>query len=133
MSRSSVDRVLAYRLGSAYDCWGRRRSLRRGIQNGIWIVDGSGLEVPAHDDDPSTESVSREVRLDLLRKSGAFTATELATLDALVVDRQTIDEIATSEGRSRQAIVARLIGNSRGQGGILKKARRLLESGAFNE
>jgi hypothetical protein len=47
---------------------------------------------------------------------------EIRTLHALVVLRLTIAEIAIRDGCSRQAVLARLNGNSRGQGGIIKKA-----------
>jgi hypothetical protein len=129
MPDPTFDRTLSYRLSAAYDCWGHRRSLRRGTQNGIWFLDSSGIDEPAAAEPPVDLGSSRERRLAEFRSSGRFTAIELATLHALIVERLTIAEIADRHGCSRQAILARLVGNSRGQGGILKKARAYLLSG----
>ena len=126
MFDSALDRKLTYRLSSAYDCWGRRRSLRRGTQNGIWFIDARGLDLPDLETVPVQHDAARANGLAALASSGRFTATELETLQALVVERLTIAEIAERHGCSRQAVLARLIGNSRGQGGIVKKARALL-------
>lgn len=123
----AFDRTLSYRLSAAYDCWGNRRSLRRGVRNGIWFLDSRGLDEPVADETPADVAWCRKHKLAALRSSGRFTAVELATLDALIVERLTIAEIADHHGCSRQAILARLVGNSRGQGGILKKARALLD------
>ena len=68
----------------------------------------------------------RADQLSALQSSGRFTATELDTLRGLVLDRLSIGEIAERHGCTRQAVIARLVGNSRGQGGIVKKARALL-------
>lgn len=125
-------RTLTYRLASAYDCWGRRRSLRRGSRNGIWFLDARGLDEPPVDDVPVSDC-TREQALAGLAASGRFTTIELATLHALVTDCLTIDDIAQRDGCSRQAVLARLVGNSKGQGGILKKARALLPSRPLNE
>lgn len=127
----AFDRTLSYRLSSAYDCWGNRRSLRRGTRNGIWFLDSTGIQEPATDEPPVDLCGSRERQLAELRSSGRFTAIELATLDALVVERLTIAEIAARHGCSRQAILARLVGNSRRQGGILKKARTSFSGPTF--
>ena len=121
----SFDRILSYRLSSAYDCWGHRRSLRRGIQHGIWFLDPTGIDEPPALDTQIDTSSTREQRLADLQSSGRFSANEIATLSALIVERVRIAEIAQRDGCSRQAVVARLVGNSRRQGGILKKARAL--------
>jgi len=121
-----LDRTLSFRLSSAYDCWGIRRHLHRGVQNGIWFIDARGFDEqqPIALDHPD-ELSHRQQHLDVCRRSGRFSPTELATLDALIAGR-TIAEIAERDGCSRQAVMARLLGNSRGQGGIVKKARALL-------
>lgn len=126
MLDSAFDRTLTYRLSSAYDCWGNRRSLRRGTQNGIWFIDASRIDEPVVDAPPAEDGTARVRRLAEFQSSGRFTALELATLHALIVDRLSIGEIAEHHGCSRQAVLARLVGNSRGQGGILKKAHALL-------
>lgn len=126
MLDSTLDRTLTYRLSAAYDCWGNRRSLRRGTQNGIWFIDASGINEPAIDAPPIDRGAARARDLAEFRSSGRFTVLELATLHALIVERSSIGEIAEQHGCSRQAVLARLGGNSRGQGGILKKARALL-------
>jgi hypothetical protein len=123
MSDPAFERTLSYRLSAAYDCWGHRRTLRRGTHNGIWFLDTTEIAEPPirhHDNDSNT---ARAQRLLEFHASGQFSATELATLHALVVERLTIAEIAARDGCTRQAVMARLVGNSRGQGGILKKAR----------
>ena len=132
MLDSPAERTLTYRLASAHDCWGHRRTLRWGTRNGIWFLDATGLDEPPSDD-TSVPTDSREQRLAELASSGRFTAIELSTLTALIVDRLTIGEIAGRDGCSRQAVVARLVGNSRNQGGILKKARSLLPSRPLSE
>lgn len=128
-----AERTLTYRLASAYDCWGIRRSLRRGTRNGIWFLDATELDEPHVDDDVPVSIASRESRMAEFAASGRFTPIEIATLHALVVERLTIGEIALRDGCSRQAVVARLVGNSRRQGGILKKARSLLLSAPLTE
>lgn len=133
MSDSSFDRTLSYRLSAAYDCWGSRRSLRRGSQHGIWFLDPVGLDEPAAEPAPAYSDGYRQRRLEEFRSSGQFTEIELATLEALVMEHLTIEEIAGRSGCSRQAVMARLIGNSRGQGGIVKKARQLLTKAALSE
>lgn len=126
MFDSAVDRTLTYRLSSAYDCWGHRRWLRRGTQNGIWFLDASSIDEPPVEAQPVDSGAARVRGLAEFRSSGRFTAIELATLHALIVERLSIGEIAERHGCSRQAVLARLVGNSRGQGGILKKAQALL-------
>ena len=132
MFDSPAERTLTYRLASAHDCWGHRRSLRWGTRHGIWFLDATGLDEQPPDDIPVSTS-SREHRLAELASSGRFTPIELATLHALIVDRLTINEIAHRDGCSRQAVLARLVGNSKGQGGILRKTRALLPSSPLNE
>ena len=132
MFDSPAERTLTYRLASAHDCWGHRRPLRWGMRHGVWFLDATGLDEQAPDDIP-VSTFSREHRLAEFASSGRFTGIELATLHALIVDRLTINEIARRDGCSRQAVVARLIGNSKGQGGILRKGRSLLPSGPLNE
>lgn len=121
----SFDRTLSYRLSAAYDCWGHQRLLRRGIQNGIWFLDPAGIDVPLDEDTPADENGTRARQLSAFEASGRFSSIELATLYALVVERLTIAEIAQRDNCSRQAVMARLVGNSRRQGGILKKAYAL--------
>lgn len=126
MLDSAFDRTLTYRLSSAYDCWGNRRSRRRGTQNGIWFIDSSRIDEPVVDAPLLDRCADRVRSLTELQSSGRFTAIELATLHALIVDRLSIGEIAGQRGCSRQAVLARLVGNARGQGGILKKVHALL-------
>ena len=126
------DRILTYRLSAAYDCWGSRRSLRRGSHNGLWFVDAAELDEPAPAEPLTDSSSDRECILQRFAASGRFTDKELSTLRALTVERMTIAEIAARDRCSRQAVIARLIGNTRGQGGILRKARVLLEGEAIS-
>ena len=127
MFDSPAERTLTYRLGAAYDCWGHRRIIRWGKRNAIWFIHPTGLDEPTVE--PRDEPVpTREQRLAEFVASGLFTPLQLATLHGLVVERLTITEVAERHGCSRQAVVSRLLGNSRGQGGILKKARALLTS-----
>ncbi len=137
MADPALDRTLAYRLAEAYDCWGNRRSLRRGTQHGIWFIDATGIDESVSNGSPSEVLVdlteSRERGLAQLRSSGRFTPLELATLEALIVGRLTLAEIAARQRCSRQAVRARLVGNSRGQGGILKKARAWLNQQATGD
>jgi hypothetical protein len=56
----AFDRTLSYRLASAYDCWGKRRSLRRGTQNGIWFLDATEIDEPASDQPPVDPGGSRQ-------------------------------------------------------------------------
>ena len=121
----AFDRTLSYRLSSAYGCWGHRRSLRRGTRNGIWFLDATTIDEPLNPESRVDSTAPRQDQLAELRSSEHFTPIELATLEALVVERMTIAEIAQRDGCSRQAVLARIVGNSRGQGGILKKVRAL--------
>jgi len=57
-----------------------------------------------------------------LAASGILTARELSTLRRLL-DGLSFAEIAAQDGCTRQAVIARLIGNSKGQGGALRKCR----------
>jgi hypothetical protein len=132
MFDSPAERTLSYRLAAAYDCWGHRRELRCGTRGGVWFLDARAL-AEQRTDAPEIDADTRCQQLAALIASGRFTATEVATLRALVVERLTIDEIAERDGCSRQAVMARLTGNSRGQGGILKKARLLLSHAPLTE
>ena len=98
----------------------------RWTRNGIWFLDATGIDEPAVEDRPVDPGTEREQALATLQSSGRFTAIELAALRSLIVDRLTIAEIAERHGCTRQAVIARLVGNSRGQGGIVKKAQALL-------
>lgn len=126
MLDSSLDRFLAFRLSTAADCWGRRRSLRSGTRNGIWFVTPSGFDQPLEDDALADPAENRAAILQRFIDSGAFTSTEIETLQALAIERLSVAELAERDGCTRQAVMARLAGNNRGQGGILKKARALL-------
>jgi len=126
MFDSAFDRTLTFRLSVAYDCWGNLRTLRRGTQNGIWFIDATTIDRPDTESVPDDRDAARARGLDALRSSGHFTPLELATLHDLIIERSTIAEIAERHGCSRQAVLARLVGNSRGQGGIVKMAQALL-------
>lgn len=118
-----LDRVISWRLGLVSDLDGRRRPIRRGTRGGIWFIDPTFLDESAEADSPNNAD-SRPSVLEAMRESGLFTDVELRTLRALALERLTIAEIAARDGCSRQAVLARLTGNSKGQGGILRKARR---------
>jgi hypothetical protein len=126
VSESPLDRILSYRLARVSDCWGNRRAVRTGKRNGVWFVDGPAVQAPDTTASPLDPAPRRRDDLARLRASGRFSAIELATLEALAAERLTLNEIAERDGCSRQAVVARLAGNSKGQGGILKKARAVL-------
>lgn len=126
------ERTLSYRLAAAYDCWGHRRPLRCGSRGGIWFIDAGTLGEPCADE-PLAPDTTRVERLAGLVGSGRFTPTEISTLEALVTQRLTLEEIAERDGCTRQAVIARLAGNSRGQGGIVKKARALLAGHPLHE
>ncbi len=127
MSEYSLERAMSYRLASAYDCWGTRRELRAGRQHGLWLLDGAAFDLPPVDtlEEPIDAQTRRAHALAAFRASGRFTTTELSTIEA-IVDGLTLEAIAERDGCTRQAVLARIVGNSRGQGGILKKARYLL-------
>lgn len=127
----ALDRLLAYRAGVVADCWGQRRDVHHGNRNRIWFLDPLGLDEPIVAAPSSADDVRafRREMLAAFAASGQFTKIELATLEALVIDQLTIGEIAERDGCSRQAIVARIVGNSRGQGGILKKASAFRDRG----
>lgn len=128
------ERVLSYRLSAVHDCWGNRRQVRCGTQSGTWFLDASCLTQAAPLDDGGDDpALARQQKLTEFQQSGRFSPTELATLHALVVERLTIAEIAERDGCSRQAVMARLVGNSRAQGGIVKKARALATSEVLSQ
>lgn len=91
MSDSSFDRTLSYRLSAAYDCWGNRRSLRRGIQHGIWFLDPVGIDEPAAEAAPADSDGYRQRRLEEFRSSGRFTEIDSAVDDAVVVADGQVD------------------------------------------
>jgi hypothetical protein len=126
MFDSRLERLLTYRLGAAIDCWGRKRLVRRGSRGGVWFLDPTQLDTPEASGAGPDRDMARRAALNELRQSGCLTETELATLNGLVAEKLTLEEIAARDGCTRQAVVARLVGNSRGQGGVVKKARRLL-------
>jgi hypothetical protein len=125
MFDSSFDRTLSYRHALAHDCWGNRRALRCGVRNHVWFLDAASFDEPPVIEQPEDPTTGRLSRLDDFAAAACFTPIELATLHALVVERLTLAEIARRDGCSRQAVLARLIGNSRRQGGIVRKARAL--------
>lgn len=98
-------------------------------QNGRYVIGASpsGVDTPTNENaNPEDESdtLDRSRRFQLLATSGRFTATEVRTLYLLAVKSLTVAQVAAIERCSRQAIVARLVGNSKQQGGLLKKATR---------
>lgn len=126
MFDSSFERLLSHRLGVANDCWGQRRHLRTGCRHSLWYFDPRGFDEPAPPDVPTVDHYGRrEHKLASLIAAGVFTDLEIRTLRRLVLNRMSFSEIAAADGCSRQAVVARIVGNSRGQGGILKKVRAL--------
>jgi hypothetical protein len=121
------ERTLTYRLSSAYDCWGHRRTLRTARRHGLWHLGVEDFDMPSDaaspdDDGRAGDDERRREALRIFEASGRFTPAEIRTMRALALESLTIDEVARAEGVSRQAIRARIIGNSRGQGGLLKKA-----------
>jgi len=100
-------------------------------QNGRYIIGAP----PSHHDEPANadaasdaadadNSPERRHRLHLLATSGRFSVTEVRTLYLLAVEQLTVAQVAALERCTRQAIVARLVGNSKRQGGLVKKAAR---------
>ena len=119
------ERAVHFRSGAAHDCWGRRRVLRRARRNGLWVILGPDLDLatPAESRAEETDDVRREA-YDRLVRSGSLTALQLATIHALAFERLTVQELAARDGCSRQAIAARVLGNSQGQGGAARAAQR---------
>lgn len=127
MFDSSFERLLSARLGVAHDWRGDRRHLRTGTRHAIWYFDPTGFDEPAAPDVPIVDRFAhREHKLAAMIAAGIFTDIEIHTLRRLVVDRMSLAEIAAADGCSRQAVLARIVGNSRGQGGIVKKVRELV-------
>ena len=78
-----------------------------------------------HGDVPASESpVDRPALFSRFVRSGRFTPIELRTIHALAFEQITLAGLARMDGCSRQAVHARLYGNSKHQGGLLKKVRR---------
>lgn len=125
MFDSPFERTLTYRRAVAHDCWGNRRALRCGVRNHVWFIDATSFDELPVIEQPEDPTPGRLSMLDDFAAAGCFTPIELATLHALAVERLTLTEIARRDGCSRQAVLARLIGNSRRQGGIVRKARAL--------
>ena len=122
------ERAFHYFHSAAFDCWGVRRGVTRARRGGgLWYLSLQGFDEPPNSDlEAVQDEGERKTQLARLEASGAFTAIELATLRALALQHLTFDEIAGRDGCSRQAVVARVVNNSKHQGGMLKKARRLL-------
>lgn len=72
----------------------------------------------------SQTAKDRLTRYAMLATSGLFSPTEVRTMHALAFGGLTLSQLAQCDGCSTQAIRARLQGNSKRQGGLLKKARR---------
>lgn len=119
------ERAFHFQSASAYDCWGNRRPLRTSRRHGLWAVDAVGFDLadPEPAPDRADAEACRRRAFRAFTESRRFTARELATIDALAFGNLTITELARREGCTRQAIMARIMGNSRGQGGLLRKAR----------
>ena len=122
------ERSLHYRLAVAHDCWGRRRPVYSFRQHGLWHIAAPGFEIPLDDDEPGESTPDRRRRLAALEATGGLTPTQLATVRALALDGLTLSEVAAREGCSRQAIVARLVGNSKGQGGAIRRVAAILRT-----
>jgi hypothetical protein len=125
------ERAFHFHMAAAYDYRGNRRPLRAFRQHGIWAVCAYDFELPssARESSSADRDERRRGIFQALVASRRLTARQLATINALAFGRYTIAELAAHEGCSRQAIVARIIGNSRGQGGLVRRARRLLADG----
>ncbi len=107
---------------------GAARQITVAKRNGRYAI---AVSAPGDNEPTSAEpgvadasAADRRERLERMVDSGRFTTTELRTLRCLIVEQLTILEIAARERCTRQAIVARLVGNSKGQGGLVRKADR---------
>lgn len=97
--------------------------------NGRYVIGASpsGREEPTNEgaaQDDADDGLARYERFHLLATSGQFSAAEVRTLHLLAVERLTVAQVAALERCTRQAIVARLVGNSKRQGGLVKKPAR---------
>ena len=105
-----------------------------GTARPVTLVKHNGRHIigvsPAHCDDVTNEDtvspdadhgLPRHDRLHLLATSGRFSATEIRTWYLLAVEQLTVAQVASIERCTQQAIVARLVGNSKRQGGVIKK------------
>jgi hypothetical protein len=136
MCTSSSERSLHYHLSAAADAWGQVRPVRSSRQNGLWRIDATQFDQPlaeADDDQPDLRRNDRISALQHLEQSGRLTTREAATLRRLVVEGASFADIAAADGCSRQAVVARLVGNSLGQGGLLRKCRLVLTGDSSTE
>ena len=118
------ERRIHFNLSRTYDCRSLRRVLRRSRRNRLWHLSSEGFDIPeriAPGGDGGVDERRRRMFTELAG-SGQFTPTQLATIQALAFERLTVRELAARQGVSRQAIAARLRGNSRHQGGILRRA-----------
>jgi hypothetical protein len=117
-------------LAAVSDHAGRRHPVSLAKHNGRAIVVHSCFndagETPV--DEPDVERgdpwMERLRRLVLFSASGRFSRIELRTIYALAIDGLSVAQIAHIDQCSRQAVLARLHGNSKGQGGLLKKTVR---------
>lgn len=119
------------------DLAGRPRPVSLAKHNGryvVSVVNGDPDHQSVNDtglttsnDDATSRNVTageRARRFDELAASGQFTDTELRTIRALAFERLTVIQLAQVDRCSRQAVLARVYGNSRGQGGLLQRAAR---------
>jgi len=130
MPRCSVRHSLRA-LAMVADHDGVARQITLVKQNGRHIIGAtsSHRDEPTNDDAvfdeaDADEAAERRHRLHLLATSGRFSVTEVRTLYLLAVEHLTVAQVAAFERCTRQAIVARLVGNSKRQGGLVKKAAR---------
>lgn len=126
MRHELSDRAHHYVRGLAYDCWGATRPLPRARRGGLFCADARHFGSP---DSPSpTDDDGRPQMYRGFVGSGRFTETQIRTIHALAFERLTVSELAAREHCGRQAIVARVIGNSKRQGRILRAAERFRQS-----
>ncbi len=127
MRHDHSERAHHYFRELAYDCWGTIRTLRRSRRGGLYLIDAGAFGFPDFDTARADSDGHRRVSYRRMCQSGRFTPTQLDTIRALAFERLTIAELAGRERCTRQAIVSRVLGNSRGQGGIARSAERLRE------
>lgn len=116
-------------LAAVSDLSGRRQPASRFKHNGRYIFTGGAIDLLY--DEPTSESdrdscdaaraAARRRQFDVFAQSGRFSETELRTIRALAFEHLTVAQFAQLDGCSRQAVLARVHGNSRHQGGLLKK------------